>query len=199
VADGNPKAPARRRDASSSVASTLGPPSNMRASSAARSASRLRCSASLARDRASSATALAMIRGDEEDGERHPVATVRDREAPRRREMEEVEGRGAGDAREHAQPQPPDRRHEQDGQQVRDSARSRRRDLAQREDQAGDRRHRQRRHHQADEDGRGIGAQQTRRAQSHEVSLEPVLGYVPAASYFRLPRERTVIGSRLDV
>ena len=34
-------------------------------------------------------------RGHEKHAERHPVAAVGDREAPRRREMEEVEGRRA--------------------------------------------------------------------------------------------------------
>ena len=77
------------------------------------------------------------------------------------------------DAREQAQPQPPDRRHEQDGEQVRDPVRLRRRDLAQRKDQRGDRRHRQRRHHHPHDHGRAIRAQQTRRTWTHVVSLDP--------------------------
>ena len=66
-------------------------PSSVRASSAIRSASRRRASASCARLRASSASVLAIARRDEEGGQRHPVPRVRDREPPGRRDVEEVE------------------------------------------------------------------------------------------------------------
>ena len=69
----------------------IGPPSRVRASSAIRSASRRRASASWARLRASSASVLGDRGGDEEGGQRHPVPRVGDREPPDRRDVEEVE------------------------------------------------------------------------------------------------------------
>ena len=56
--------------------------------------------------------------GDEEDRERDPVLALRDGEAPRRREVEEVEGGRARDGRDDAQPRLPERRHEQDGDEI---------------------------------------------------------------------------------
>ena len=83
-------------------------------------------------------------RGDEEDAERDPVLALGDREAARRRDVEEVEGQRAGQRRGGAQPAAPDRGDEQHGDEVDDAERDDRGDLGQRVDQRGGRRHRER-------------------------------------------------------
>jgi hypothetical protein len=65
--------------------------------------------------------------------------------------MKEVERRSTRDAREQPEPKTPDRRHQQDGEQIRHAVRFRRRDLPQREDQRRDRRHGHRRDHEPGE------------------------------------------------
>ena len=89
---------ARRCGGGRARRSRLAPPSSSRASSAARSASRRRCSASSRASAATSATELAITRGDEEDAERDPVLGLGDREAPGRRDVEAVERERARDA-----------------------------------------------------------------------------------------------------
>ena len=100
------------------------PPSSRRAISAARSASRRRCSASVARARRALGERAGDERGDEEDAERDPVLAVGDREAPGRRDVEEVERqRALASAVAAPSQRAPDARDQQDGEQVDDAER----------------------------------------------------------------------------
>jgi hypothetical protein len=74
-------------------------------------------------------------RRDEEDDERDPVLALGDREAARRRDVEEVEGQRAGQRRGVAEPRAPDRRDEQHGDEVHDAERDDGGDVVQRVDE----------------------------------------------------------------
>ena len=87
---------------------------------------------------------------DQEHGERDPVLGLGDREAPGRRDVEEVEAQGRGDARAKAEPEAEEARDQQHGRQVEDAERDRRRDLLEREEDRGGERDRARRHQDAD-------------------------------------------------
>jgi hypothetical protein len=76
-------------------------------------------------------------RRDEEHDERDPVLALGDREAPGRRDVEEVERERARDRGRDAQPAAPQRRDEQDGEEVDDAERDDRCDLRQRIDERG--------------------------------------------------------------
>ena len=82
--------------------------------------------------------------GDEEDGERDPVLALGDREAARGRDVEEVERERAGQRGRRAEPAAPHRGDEQHGDEVDDAEGDDRRDLGERVDQRGRRRHRER-------------------------------------------------------
>jgi hypothetical protein len=84
---------------------------------------------------------LATQRGDEEHDERDPVLALGDREATRRPDVEEVERQRARDRGRHAEPATPDRRDEQNRDQVDDGERNDRRDLRQRVHDGRARRH----------------------------------------------------------
>ena len=87
-------------------------------------------------------------RDDQERPQRHPVAAIGDRESPDRRQMEEVERRGAQHRHRHAEPQTPIRRDDHDTQQVHHSQRGNRGDLLERIHQDRANSHQQnRRHH----------------------------------------------------
>ena len=105
-------------------------------------------------------------RDDHEGRQRDPVLFVGDREAVQRRDLEEVEGDGAGDRGEQAQPQAPDDRDQQDRRQVDDAERDNRRDRLQRVDdqRAGD--DRGERRQQPQPGGRRLAAQAKRESTS---------------------------------
>ena len=130
-------------------------------------------------------------RGDEEDAERDPVLALGDREAARRRDVEEVEGQRAGQRRGRAQPAAPDRGDEQHGDEVDDPQRDDRRDLGQRIDERGGRGHRQRGDDGADGRRATVQARRGPWPFVHGTSVVPgTLACVPSegSSWFPLPR-----------
>ena len=137
AADGRPSADASRCAAAGSDSDSSLPRSSSRAISAARSASRRRWSASVARARATCATELPITRDDQEHDQRDPVLALGDREAPRRRDVEEVERQRRRERGQHAEPRAPDRRDDEHRDEVDDAERDHRRDLAEREHQRG--------------------------------------------------------------
>src|SRR6185295_18768729 len=78
---------------------------------------------------------------DEEERQRHPVLALGDIQRPFRRDVEEVEGEGAGDRGEEAEPESPVGGDDEDAEHVDDTRRDRRRDRAQRVDEPGRHRH----------------------------------------------------------
>ena len=110
-----------RSDASGSASRTLAPPSRMRASAAARSASCRRCSASRARERAKEATPLATTAATRNAASATACPLSSIVKLPGWRQVEEVERDRAQDAREQAEPEAPQRRHEQHGEQIGDA------------------------------------------------------------------------------